>query len=163
MKKTFLKEEMNKSFFFFFLMELKGNARCGAECQLDPVLGSPLKGSHITYVNHWEIDGHAHIYTNTSTHRTQWIKYDFQVLHVHIHADSQQWHTQCSICQPGLTSQVEQPKHTHKYCIHLHTVTHTHTRTHSWQPQQPRGNQHYLGLKQRGQSFDVMCMFSHPS
>lgn len=125
MKRTFLREEMNQS---LFLMELKGNASCGAECQLDPVLGSPLKGSHVTYVNHWGIVGLTHIYTNTSrTHRTQWIKCDFQVLHIHIHADSQQWHTQCSICQPGLTSQVERPKHAHKYCIHLHTVTHTDT------------------------------------
>ena len=48
------------------------------------------------------------------------------------------------------TNNLNTHRNTHTCILYTHTRAHTHTHGHSWQPQQPRGNQHYLGLKQRG-------------
>lgn len=75
-----------------FLMELKGNARCGSRVPAGPsARESPEGFTHILCkpLRDSQVGTHKYTQTHTHTHRTQWIKCGVQVLHIHIHADSQ--------------------------------------------------------------------------
>lgn len=87
MKKTVL-AQVKEEIVFFLLMELKGDARCESRVPAGPSarespegfthnLCKPLSGS--------QVGTHKYIHT----HRTQWMECGVQVLHIHIHADSQ--------------------------------------------------------------------------